>query len=156
MTQNHPQPGEYEAEVVTDGGEDDVGGVAFAALEIASPEMALGLHVADHRFDGGAPSEFAFDEAEDAALLTRDEDAVRVLRVMPAISLVDIGALNCAAGEPFGVFDDGAEGVAVIGIAWQRLGVEHELAARCAGIGSDDRGLDAELCAADAAGHGGA
>jgi hypothetical protein len=44
--------------------------LAFAALEIASPEMALGLHVADHRFDGGAPSEFAFDEAEDAALLT--------------------------------------------------------------------------------------
>ena len=76
--------------------------------------MAFGLHVADHCFDGGAPSEFAFDEAEDAALLTRDEDAVRVLRVMPAISLVDIGALNCAAGEPFGVFDDGAEGVAVI------------------------------------------
>jgi hypothetical protein len=35
--------------------------------------------------------------------------------------------------------------VAVIGIAWQRLGVEHELAARCAGIGSDDRGLDADL-----------
>jgi hypothetical protein len=64
---------------------------------------------------------------------------------MSAISLVDIGALNCAAGEPFGVFDDGAEGVAVIGIAWQRLGVEHELAARCAGIGGDDRGLDAEL-----------
>ena len=45
---------------------------------------------------------------------------------MPAISLVDIGALNCAAGEPFGVFDDGAEGVAVIGIAWQRLGVEYD------------------------------
>ncbi len=47
---------------MADGGEDDVGGVAFAALEIASPEMALGLHVAG--FDGGAPSEFAFDEAE--------------------------------------------------------------------------------------------
>jgi len=61
------------------------------------------------------------------------------------LHVADIGALNCAAGEPFGVFDDGAEGVAVIGIAWQRLGVKHELAARCAGIGSDDRGLDAEL-----------
>ena len=54
--QQNPQPSEDEAEVVADGGEDDVGGVALAALEIASPEMALGLHVADHRFDGGAPS----------------------------------------------------------------------------------------------------
>jgi hypothetical protein len=60
--------------------------------------------VADHRFDGGTPSEFAFDEAEDAALLTRDEDAVRVLRVMPAISLVDIGALSrCSCIGIFGL-----------------------------------------------------
>ncbi len=37
---------------------------------------------------------------------------------------------NTAVDYAHGVFDDGAEGVAVIGIAWQRLGVEHELAAR--------------------------
>ena len=33
----------------------------------------------------------------------------------------------------------------VIGVARQRLGMEHELAARGAGIVGDDRGLDADL-----------
>jgi hypothetical protein len=68
MTQNHPQPGEYEAEVVTDGGEDDVGGIAGATFEIAAAEMALCFHMSDRRLDGGTPSELAFDAAEDPAL----------------------------------------------------------------------------------------
>ena len=38
-----------------------------------------------------------------------------------------------------------AQGVAVVGIARQGLGVQHELAARGAGVGGDDRDLDAEL-----------
>lgn len=48
-----------EAEVVVDCGEDHVGGVTGAALEIAAAEMALVLHVADHRLDRGAATEFA-------------------------------------------------------------------------------------------------
>ena len=130
---------------MADGGEDGVGGVAGAALEIAAAEMALGLHVADHGLDGGAASQFALDGAEDAALLAGDEDAARVGRIVAAVSLVDIGALDLAAGELLGVLDDGPQCVAVIGIARQRLGVQHELAARRAGIGGDDRDLDAEL-----------
>jgi hypothetical protein len=31
------------------------------------------------------------------------------------------------------------------GLARQRLGVQHELAARGTGVGGDDRGLDADL-----------
>src|SRR5246127_2616843 len=53
--------------------------------------------------------------------------------------------LDLAAGEPFGGFDDGAERVAIVGVSRQRLGVQHELAARGAGVGGDDRGLDAKL-----------
>ncbi len=60
-------------------------------------------------------------------------------------SLIDIGAFDPAAGELLGGFDDVAERVAVIGIARQRFGVQHELAARGAGIGGDDRGFDADL-----------
>jgi hypothetical protein len=51
--------------------------------------------------------------------------------------------------------------VTVIGIARERLGVQHELTARSAGIGGDDRDLDAELIGragfafADALGLGG-
>jgi hypothetical protein len=62
-----------------------------------------------------------------------------------AIALVDIGPLDCATGELLGGVDDVAESVAVIGVARQRLGVQHELAARGAGVGGDDRGFDTEL-----------
>jgi hypothetical protein len=40
-----PQPGKDAAEVVTDGGEEDVGGIAGATLEVASPEMTFRLQV---------------------------------------------------------------------------------------------------------------
>ena len=64
---------------------------------------------------------------------------------MTAIALIDIGPLDCATSEVLGGVDDVAEGVAVIGVARQRLGVQHELAARGAGVGGDDRGFDTEL-----------
>ena len=42
-------------------------------------------------------------------------------------------------------FDDGGQRVPVVRVSWERLGVEHELAAGGAAIGGDDRGLDADL-----------
>jgi hypothetical protein len=63
------QPGEDTAEVVSDGGEDGVGGVAGATFEIAASEVTFSLEVAYHGLDGGASSQLAFDGAEDAALL---------------------------------------------------------------------------------------
>jgi hypothetical protein len=62
-----------------------------------------------------------------------------------AIALVDIGALDRAADELLGGVDHAAERMSVIRVAGECLGVEHELAARGAGIGGDDRGFDAEL-----------
>ena len=91
--------------------------------------MAIRLHVSDHGLDSGAATQLAFDDAEDAALLARDEDAVRIGGVVAAIALVDIGALDCATGELLGGINDAAERMSVIGIARQRLSVEHELAA---------------------------
>ena len=41
------QPGEDAAEIVADGGEDDVGGIVGAAFEIAAAEVTFGLQVAD-------------------------------------------------------------------------------------------------------------
>jgi hypothetical protein len=60
------QPGEDEAEVVASGGEDGVGGVAVAAVEMAAAEVTVGLHVTDHGSDGAAASELALDGTEDA------------------------------------------------------------------------------------------
>ena len=66
---------------MSDSGEDGVGSVAGAAFEIAAAEVTFGLEVADHGLDGGAASQLALDDAEDAALLSRDEDAARVFSV---------------------------------------------------------------------------
>jgi hypothetical protein len=143
QTQKIPQPCQDTAEVVADGGEDGVGGIAGAAFEIAAAEVTFRLEMADHRLDGRAASQFALDDAEHAALLSGDEDAARVLRVVTAVSLVDIGALDFAAGELLGVFD--LEGVPVVWVAGQRPGMQHELTARRTSVGGDDRDLDAEL-----------
>jgi hypothetical protein len=46
-----PQPGEDASEVVACRGEDGVGGVADAVLEMTASEVSVALHVADHSFD---------------------------------------------------------------------------------------------------------
>jgi len=71
-----------------------VGSIAGGSLEIAAAEMTLGFHMADHGLDGGAAAQLALDGAVHATLLPGDEDAVRVRRVVAAVSFVDIGALN--------------------------------------------------------------
>ena len=63
---------------MADCGEDDVGRIALATLEMTAAEVSVGLHVTDHRFDGRTAPELAFDHSEYAALLARDEDAVRI------------------------------------------------------------------------------
>jgi hypothetical protein len=93
-TAKKPQPGEDASEVVADGGEENVGGVAGAALEVASPEMTVRLQVSDEGLDGGSAAQFALDDAEDAALLSGDEDATRVSHIVSAISLVCYSACN--------------------------------------------------------------
>jgi len=123
---------------VADGGEDGVDGIALCSLEIAAVEMTLGLHMADDGLDGGATSEFALDDAEHAALLAGDEDAVRVGHIVAAIALVAISALDGAAGKPFDGLDSGAQRVAVVRVARQRRGLQHELAARRAGLALAD------------------
>src|SRR5262245_49752336 len=64
---------------------------------------------------------------------------------MAAVSLVDVGVLDLAAGEPLSGFDDGTQRVTVIRIAGQGSGVQHELATRRPGIGGDDGSLHTEL-----------
>ena len=81
--------------------------------------VRFGLHVADHGLDCGSTSQFAFDGAEDAALLPRDKDAAWILRRVATVPLVDIGPLDLAAGEILGVLDDVPQGVTVVRIARQ-------------------------------------
>src|SRR5215471_14821548 len=71
--------------------------------------------------------------------------AARVWGIVAAVSLVDIGTLDLAAGEPLSGFDDGAQRVAVIRIGGQRPGVQNKLATRCPGIGGDDGSFHTEF-----------
>jgi hypothetical protein len=49
-----PELGEDASEVISDGGEDDVAGVASAAVAIAAAEVTFCLQVTDHGLDSGA------------------------------------------------------------------------------------------------------
>src|SRR5262249_24222206 len=87
---------------------------------MAAAEVTVGLHVSDHGLDGAAASQFALDDAEDAALLAGDdEDAAWIGRAVTPTSLVDIGTLDLAAGKPFGVFDHDAQRVAIPATFWR-------------------------------------
>ena len=72
-----------------------------------------------------------------------DTEFVRV--VVTAIALVDMDAAGLDAGESFHLGHDRAEGMAVEGIAVQRFGVEHELAALWLGDRRCDRHFASEL-----------
>lgn len=88
--------------------------IALAAFEVAAAKVAVSFHVSDGPVRWLRGISVRFDGLEDAAFLSRDEDAARIWGVVPAVSLVDIAALDLPAGEPLGVLDDGAQGVAVI------------------------------------------
>ena len=64
---------------------------------------------------------------------------------MALVALVDVGAFDLAAGEGLGFRDHLPQGMAVVGVSGQRLGVEDELAALAALVGGGQRDLDAEL-----------
>lgn len=97
-----------------------------------------------HHMGSPTSAELACDRSEDPTFLAGDEDALWFFRFVATIALVDIGALDSAAGELLGGLDDVTERVPVEWVARQRLAVQHELAARGARIGGDDRSLDAE------------
>ena len=116
-----------------------------AQQEVAAEE-AVALQVADDGLDGAAASPLAANGRGDAALLAGDEHTVS-LGVVAAVAAVDIGALDCDAGDRLGLGDLGGQGVAVIGVARQGAGAEDELATGVRGVGGGDRDLHAELVA---------
>src|ERR1700676_4790048 len=107
--------------------------------------MAFGLQVSDDGLDGAAAAQLALDDAEDAALLAGDEDTTGFLRVVAAVSLVDIGPLDRTAGECLGAVNDVPQGVTVVRVIGHRPGVQHEQAPGSAAVVGDDGGLYAEL-----------
>lgn len=95
-------------------GEDGVGAVSVPAFEEVPAEAAAAFQMTDDGLDRRAAAEFAFDLSVNAAPLAGDEDAHGVLRVMAAIALVDIGALDVAPGQGDCPGEDVFERVAVV------------------------------------------
>ncbi len=64
---------------------------------------------------------------------------------MAPVALIDVDPLDLAAGQGLGFFQHLLQGVAIVGIAGQGLGVEDELTALGSFVGRRKRDLDAEL-----------
>src|SRR5262249_34836121 len=73
------QPGEDEAQVVADCGEDGVRGVAGTVLEVAAAEVAVGFHVSDHSLDGAGGFEIAMNICHGGRVI-----AMKIDRIQPA------------------------------------------------------------------------
>ncbi len=91
--------------------------------------------MADDGLDGGSASQIAFDGLSEAALLAGDEDPELVFlgRIVAAIAFVGDEPFDRRTDLLFDVGNHFFEGVAVIGIARQGLGMGDELAARRVG-----------------------
>ena len=103
------------------------------------------LEVADHGFDGRSASHLAADGFGDAANLAADPDLEAVGIIVAAIAFVAVDAARRNACELFEISDDGTERVAIVRVAVQRLGMQHELPALGRGDRRDNRDLAAEL-----------
>lgn len=64
------EPAEQQAEVVSDGGEDGIDGVAAGMGEVIAVHSVVGFEMADDGFDGGSSFELTFDGLGDASFLT--------------------------------------------------------------------------------------
>ena len=92
-------------EVEADAGEDGVYAVAMVAVEVISVHSVIMFGVADSWFNDGAATEFLFDFAEDAALLTAFEHSVWVVIIMTGISFIDVIMRRLSADNFGDVFD---------------------------------------------------
>jgi len=118
-------------EVIADGGEHGVDGIAGAVSEMIAAHTVLGLEVTDHRFDGGPSPELAFDLRPDAALLTCGKDPELIIgrRDVAAIASISDGAIERIADERLHGRDNGRKRVAIVRVARQCGNVGDELTA---------------------------
>ena len=106
----------------------------MAAPALSHP--ALGVAVANDRFDRGAAAELAFDGLGDAASRARDIDPELAVRRGVVARSDDAGE---AYADSRSQGDPGSERIAIVGVAGQRLAVGDEMAA----LGAIERDLDA-------------
>src|SRR6266545_6799284 len=135
------EPAQEQAEVVAGGCEHGIDAVAVATLEVIAAHPVIILDVPDDGFDGSTTAHLAANGLGDAPDLAADPDLEAVRIVVTAISLVAVDALDRNACELFEIGYDGTKRMAVVGVAVQRLGMQHELPT----LGCGDRRRDRDL-----------
>ena len=115
------EPAQEQAEVVAGSGEHGVDAVAIAAREIVAAHAVILLEVADDAFDGGATAHLAAGCLGDTPDPAADPDLEPVRIVVAAIALVAVDAADRDTCKFFEIGDGGAECVAIIWVAVQRL-----------------------------------
>ena len=128
------------AEVVTAGAEDGEERVAGGSLQRTARQAAVGLHVADLRFDGAAAAQELGERRRKPPAGAADQHA-RGLDAVPAVAAVDDGEGRTAIGQHLDLLESLGEGVAVVGVARQRPHADDEALAG----GGGDADLGAEL-----------
>src|SRR3546814_17052945 len=91
------EPAEEQAEVVADGGEDGIDGIAGGMGEVIAIHPVVGFEMTDDGLDGGSSVELALDGLGDASLLSCCVDLELVAIGGVVIAIAGIGD---AAGEP--------------------------------------------------------
>jgi hypothetical protein len=106
-------------EIVADGGEYGINGVAGSVSELIASHAVLGLEMTDHRLDRGTPPKLASDLWRGAALLTCGEDSELIIGggVVAAIAGVGDGATECIADERLHGRDYARQRVAIVWVA---------------------------------------
>ncbi len=119
----------------------------MAVGEIVAVHSVIFLEMADDGLDGGAASHQSFDLWGHPSLLLGCVDFERVIwrRVVAAVSGIGVEPFDRIADELLDRRNDASQCMAIIGIAWQRLRVDDELAALAVLEGGGDADLDAEL-----------
>ena len=114
--QKRPEVGEDLADVVAAATEDGEDGIAEGALQGASREAAVGLHMADLGLDGRTTPELAQQIGRKAASCATDQHA-RCQDAMAAIAAVDHCQRRALAGQDFHLLQRLGQGVAVVRVA---------------------------------------
>ena len=141
------EPGEEQIEIVADGGEHGVDGIAAGMGEVVSVHAVLVFGMANHGFDGRAAFEVSLDGLGQAALLIGDIDFELLMLggVVAPVAGIDDDLIQTGTDHVLDIGDHGCQGMAVIGIAGHGLGVNHELPALAAVERGGDRDLHAKF-----------
>lgn len=116
-TQKHGQPGDEQAQIVADGDQDGVDGIAGGAGKVVAFQQAIGLGMADDRLDGISSPQLAFDGGRGDAAGVGDVDLGFPAMFVAFVATIDIGPFDGDAGQTLNLCDLPGEGVAIVGVA---------------------------------------